>query len=260
MNIEITNTYIPPKSLCISKTVTGNGDQEKDFTFTVKLKNADGSPLQGAFSYTGNRTGTISDGGEILLKHGQSIVTEPLPSGTLYEVIEQDSEDYTVTSSNSKGVITENQAAMVSFINHKTTPGSETTSVSVNKIWDDQNNANQKRPNAVKVQLCKDGVAYGDPVSLNEGTQWAYTWSDLSIDSLWTVQEIEIPDGYQAKITQDQTNFTITNTLSLSPAPTPAPPTGDRAKLTLWISLMGIAATGFIIALFAKKRKQNTIK
>lgn len=86
----------------------------------------------------------------------------------------------------------------------------EKTSVSVKKEWDDNENAN--RPNSVSVQLYKNGVAYGSPVTLNAANNWQYTWRELDKEFVWTVDEINTPAGY-AKIIKGnaEDGFIITN-------------------------------------------------
>ena len=94
----------------------------------------------------------------------------------------------------------------------------ETTSVSVAKAWDDSDDQDGLRPDSVTVQLYADGAAYGDPVELTEGGGWTYTWTDLPMyDSgsaiAYTVEEVDVPDGYTATVSGDAASgFTITNT------------------------------------------------
>ena len=97
------------------------------------------------------------------------------------------------------------------------TPGK--TSVSVNKVWDDGNNRDGKRPNSVQVQLLANGVAYGDMITLSPANQWSHTWSNLAQkqdgqDIVYTVEEVTVVSGYEAPvITGDaKDGFTITNT------------------------------------------------
>ncbi len=110
-------------NLTISKTVGGNaGSTEKAFEFTVTLSNASGQPLTGSYSYTGSSTGSITSGGKISLKHGESVTIAGLPVGTKYKVTEADysAEDYTSTSVNSAGQIEDSQTAVAAFTNTKT--------------------------------------------------------------------------------------------------------------------------------------------
>lgn len=96
---------------------------------------------------------------------------------------------------------------------------------SVTKVWDDEDDKYNKRPNSVEVQLYADGIECGDPVILNEDNSWSYTWSNLykyqynngvptSYPVIYTVLEKTV-DGYTPKVTQDNGVFTVTNTFGV---------------------------------------------
>ena len=91
------------------------------------------------------------------------------------------------------------------------------TSVTVTKAWDDSNNQDSKRPSSIEVQLYADGSAKGDKITLSESNKWTYTWTDLDEkkdgkDIAYTVQEVNVPDGYTSSISGDATKgYTITN-------------------------------------------------
>lgn len=87
------------------------------------------------------------------------------------------------------------------------------TQVTVKKVWDDNNNADGKRPSSVKFNLSVSGDYIGT-YELKEG-EWQTTVKDLHIaeDQTLTVEE-ESVDGYTTKVTGDgKSGFTITNTL-----------------------------------------------
>ena len=93
----------------------------------------------------------------------------------------------------------------------------EDTKISVEKVWDDKNDQDGIRPTTIKVQLYADGKASGRTVELSENNNWKYTWKDLDKqkdgeDIVYTVDEIEIPDGYTKTVTNKGAAFTITNT------------------------------------------------
>ncbi|MGI5887835.1 MAG: Cna B-type domain-containing protein [Oscillospiraceae bacterium] len=94
----------------------------------------------------------------------------------------------------------------------------ETTSISVEKVWNDVSNQDGLRTDSVSVQLYADGVASGDAVVLSEDNHWAYTWSDLDVYAggekiTYTVEESGVPDGYTVVVSGDAgSGFTITNT------------------------------------------------
>lgn len=110
----------------ISKTVVGDAaDKEKAFNFTVTLKDKSGNELSGSFYYTGFNgasSGTITSGGTIHLKDGQSIIIKDLPEGTTYEVQEAEAgAEYTVSAVGDKGTIKANTKETAAFTNTKTT-------------------------------------------------------------------------------------------------------------------------------------------
>ena len=93
----------------------------------------------------------------------------------------------------------------------------EDTKISVEKVWEDNEDQDGIRPAAIKVQLYADGKASGRTVELSENNNWKYTWNDLDKqkdgeDIVYTVDEIEIPDGYTKTVTNKGAAFTITNT------------------------------------------------
>ena len=101
-------------SLTISKTVTGNlGDKNQYFPFTITFGDS------GSYSYDGSSSGTITSGGTIQLKHGQSITIKDLPAGINYLVAETNYSGYTMTSTGDSGTITADQTVKASFTNNK---------------------------------------------------------------------------------------------------------------------------------------------
>jgi len=99
-------------SLTISKIVTGDlADQTKYFAFTIVLDAA------GDYGYTGSASGTISSGGTIQLKHGDSITIAGLPAGTRYSVTESGHAGYRPYASGDTGVIVQDQTSTAAFTN-----------------------------------------------------------------------------------------------------------------------------------------------
>lgn len=88
----------------------------------------------------------------------------------------------------------------------------ETISITVQKVWDDGNDADGIRPDSVPVGLYRDN-ALQKTVKVAASDGWAYTFTDLPKTDAggrqyrYTVKEQEIPDGYKASIH----GFTITN-------------------------------------------------
>ena len=89
-------------------------------------------------------------------------------------------------------------------------PEIETTSVKVTKVWRGEN---ENRPASVAVQLYKEGMATGVPMTLSEANGWTYTWNQLEKGPAWTADEINVPQGYTKAVIGDAANgFVITNT------------------------------------------------
>ncbi len=101
------------------------------------------------------------------------------------------------------------------------TPGK--TSVTVTKAWDDNNDQDGLRPDSIQVQLYANGKAQGDPATLNVGSDWTYTWSDLDQklggkDIAYTVKEVSNVPGYEVSIdNSNQGNIMITNKHTVKP-------------------------------------------
>ena len=103
----------------------------------------------------------------------------------------------------------------------------ETTEVSVQKVWNDNNNAYNMRPTSISVQL-KVGDEVKNTQTLNSDNEWKYTWENLpaytytSKDGVLTgataieyaVVESGNVTGYTSAMTGDGGNgFIITNTI-----------------------------------------------
>lgn len=96
--------------------------------------------------------------------------------------------------------------------------------VVVKKVWvgDDE----KTRPEEITVQLYKNGKKYEKPVKLSADEDiyenWRHVWDDVreDEDTVWSVKELNVPDGYSVSIEQRRSNyFIITNTLNEKPNP-----------------------------------------
>ena len=87
---------------------------------------------------------------------------------------------------------------------------SEKDSITVTKVWKGEDD---NRPTSVAIQLYKEDVAVGAPILLSESNQWTYTWNGLEKGPSWTVDEVNVPNGYSKVVTGDAANgFVVTNT------------------------------------------------
>jgi len=86
----------------------------------------------------------------------------------------------------------------------------------VGKVWDDNDDQDGIRPTSIQVQLYADGIAVGDPVTLNEANSWSYEFEDLpevnnGVEIVYEVKEVDIPSGYTVSYSSVASGFTITN-------------------------------------------------
>lgn len=81
--------------------------------------------------------------------------------------------------------------------------------VTVEKVWED--GGYHARPESVEAVLYRDGEAY-DTVTLNAANDWSCTWTGLTDEYTWSVDEKSVPAGYTKNVTSDGYDFTITNT------------------------------------------------
>lgn len=109
------------------------------------------------------------------------------------------------------------------------TPGEqgETVDREVLKVWQDDG-YEDKRPDAITVQLLRDGEVY-DTVTLNQNNGWRYTWTGLDDAYTWRVAEYHTPDGYTVTVHREGVTFVMTNSRVEEIPDTPAPKTSTPA-------------------------------
>ena len=95
------------------------------------------------------------------------------------------------------------------------------TEVTVKKIWDDKEDAFSNRPEEISVQLYRDTgdeiSPVGDLTKLSEENNWKATFSNLAKfdngkEITYTVEEVNVPDGYSSSVN----DTVVTNTLKSS--------------------------------------------
>ncbi|MBR0472988.1 MAG: Cna B-type domain-containing protein, partial [Methanosphaera sp.] len=87
----------------------------------------------------------------------------------------------------------------------------ETINITINKVWEDDNNLDGIRPNNIQIVILSDGEVY-ESRTLSERNGWKYTFTNLNKnfdgkEIVYTVAEIGLTPGYIT--TYD--GFTITN-------------------------------------------------
>ncbi len=261
--IVVTNTYSPlppaPKtgSLTVSKTVSGDGaDHSKDFQFTVALADSTFAGPYGDMTFTEGKA-------VFTLKDGESKTAEGLPAGIGYTVTESDNVGYTVTKTGDAGNIPADQTAEAHFNNHKDSgsPDGDTVDVTVKKVWklDDGGKAAE----LVTVALLQDGKLYAT-AELTGDNGWQHTWNGLDSRYNWTVEELNIPNGFTASTEKQGMTFTIIND-DIPDAPpidpiqpdvpdNPEPPHTGVFRYPVWLPILAAGALLAIIGLAGKKK------
>ncbi|MDY6221482.1 MAG: Cna B-type domain-containing protein [Candidatus Alectryocaccobium sp.] len=252
----ITNTA--NGNLTVTKNVTGSGDLESDFHFTVKLSD---QSLNGVYGEMTFQNGVA----EVTLSHGESKTATDLPAGVTYSVVEQEANQgaYTTTSSGETGTILPGDTAQVSFVNDISR-----ISIDVLKAWEDNDNRDGIRPNDITVVLLANGEETGKTLVLNEESRWTGSFTDLDEFKdgekiIYTVKEIPV-DGYETVISGNaETGFTIINTHTPTPSspPTDDPPqTGDNNNIYLWWIMFLAGLIGIVVTYITFRRSKRDRK
>ena len=292
----ITNTHTPdpgpdpgpdpdPKpetgSLTVSKTVSGSrGSKSREITFTVTLGDASVNGEYGEM--------TFHDGEAVFtLKHGESKTAACLPAGIRYTAAESDNSGYTVTASGETGTIEAGKTAAAAFHNYRGGSGGggggssdSHVNVTVRKEWKLEHG--KTAAEFVTAVLRRDGIPY-DTVRLSSQNGWAHVWYGLEESHVWTLEEMEVPEGFSAAVYQQGTRFTIVN----SDMPegeaeiqeeepnfaqmeevsenreihtSNVPKTGDRSDVMLWAALLAISGAGFAGVWILDRRRRKKEK
>ena len=99
----------------------------------------------------------------------------------------------------------------------------ETTSITVQKIWSDNNDQDGKRPKKITVKLMKQLAGSDELKDANkqitlEGSEWKATFDKLPVYEsgkkiTYSIAEVNVPAGYTSEVTGDtEKGFKITNT------------------------------------------------
>ncbi|BDD41425.1 Cna B-type domain-containing protein [Streptococcus ruminantium] len=239
---NITNTHTPETTeIAGAKTWNDNNDQDgkRPKSITVNLL-ANGEVVQSQkvsadtnWTYTFTNLPKYANGKEIV-----------------YTVTENAVDNYTTTIDGHN-------------ITNSYTPGQ--TSLTVTKVWKDNNNQDGKRPGSIQVQLYANGEKLGEPVTLTADNKWTHTWTGLAKkanqkDIVYTVKEVSVVDGYTASVGKvENGNVTITNTYKPTTPPkkkksTPLPSTGSLSGLGLTFVGLALAATISARAIYRKRK------
>ena len=133
------------------------------------------------------------------------------------------------------------------------------TSLTVYKVWKDDNDKKGVRPEKIKVGLYKDN-SLKEEVSLSAENNWMYVWKNLDKDGNWTVKELDVPKGYINSVANNGQEWRITNTY------TPQKPsivkTGDNMNVIFWAGVLVTSLAVIAIALYYvhRQKRKNCIK
>ena len=153
--------------------------------------------------------------------------------------------------------------------------------VDVTKVWEDNNNHDNKRPGEIKVRLFADDMDTGKVLTLSDVNSWKGSFIDLDKykpggEIKYTVKEDSVIDGYIGTITGDYiTGFVITNKRIPPNKPDPkdppnpadppdptnppsTPQTGDKANLSLFIGMLIVSGI-FLLTIIIHKIKNRKI-
>ena len=125
--VHVTNTYHPFGNLVISKELlnaTATASQ-KEFSFTVEFKDAQGNDITDSFAYTSDRyTGTVRNGSVIKLRGGEHATIREIPAGVHYKVTEGEETGFSLSSSSGEeGSIKANTDNTAAFSNRYSARG-----------------------------------------------------------------------------------------------------------------------------------------
>ncbi|MBQ3791459.1 MAG: Cna B-type domain-containing protein [Lachnospiraceae bacterium] len=195
-------------NLKITNTVSSIYASDMTREFAIQLQLQYGTDLNGTFDGVEFTSGIAT----VRLVAGESVTLTGLPAGATFMVSETgiSSSDYNTTGLGTYFISTgETKTAAVT--NTRIPP---VTRYRGEIQWSDRNNQDGIRPASVDIQLYADGVANGNPVTLNESNSWYYIWENLpkltndEQPIVYSVDEVSIPAGY----TKSVSGYFITNT------------------------------------------------
>lgn len=108
----------------------------------------------------------------------------------------------------------DNKVFITNFMDYEPVVPAEPVDLTVKKVWSDDNDKRDIRPDSVIVTLY-NGKNAVDKVTLGAWNNWSYRWTDLDGNGDWSVLETGIPKGYTPSYRTNGDVVTITNTAAL---------------------------------------------
>ena len=165
---------------------------------------------------------------------------------------------YTVTEdavSKYTTVITNGQDSATDFIiTNSHVP--ETMSIPVVKRWNDNNDANDRRPGSITVYLYANGEATGEKLRITARNGWVGEFENLPVYANGKAIDYSIREKsmyfYSGAVSSNPNGgFIITNTYTTSPG------TGDSGNIGLWIALASVSLIAMGASLVMVKKKET---
>ena len=205
----------------VNETLAEGKTDDTVFTFTVELKDKNGTELTGTYSYTGDVTGTITSGGTIELKGGQQANITGLPAGATYTVTEAKANGYTTEATGDTGTIAKDATQTAAFTNTREMLDEP---IEVTKAWDTNGDTTPPEGATVTFELYADGQGTGLKVVLDGTADTAPTAGAAAYEAkAWVADFINLPktstvDGHEIAYTVVETVTYPNYVVSGSPA------------------------------------------
>ena len=121
------------------------------------------------------------------------------------------------------------------------------TEITIQKVWN--TDASTQAADSVTVQLLRNGVVIETAI-LNAKNNWQVTYADMPESDQYTIQEVNVPQGFTATYKQVGYVFTVTNTSTLIQ-------TGQLIWPIPMLAFLGVVLIGTGCILLQKKREPN---
>lgn len=216
--------------ITVSKKVLGNAaDKTQRFSFTVTL---DDNTINGTYGEMNFVNGVAV----FELADSESISANDLPEGINYEVVESDSDDYTVTSENAEGIIKTGEMISVVFNNHK--EDSDTTDESTETV-SGETDPSEKPTDTDEPDTKEESGVTDEPESSNQQENPSASTKPTDSDNPDGSREPSASEGQQ----------TLVNTNNV-------PDTSDKTDVIMWFTLFIVSALGLAAMPFLAKKQQ----
>lgn len=125
--------------------------------------------------------------------------------------------------------------------------------VHAEKVWEDEENRDDKRPDSISLMLYADGDSTGSEIALDgekedagtasayEAAPWTAVWKDLPVrtkdgaEITYTVQEVSVPTAYTVAVTSDETHNGLTADTPMQVTNTYTPERTSYTVEKLWL-------------------------